>query len=103
MAGCLIYFILSDGHIPHESTYPYINEPEGVIHNVKSGKFRLDHLPSAACKFASLIANMVSPSEQLRPTIDECLLRFQGNQYFHNATYRIYLHLPFMCMWAIPR
>ena len=78
MAGCLIFYVLTDDHIPHETTSTYTNEPEGVVRNMKAGIFQLSHLG----RFSSLqplIERMVSPAAQSRPPIQECIDIFQGN------------------------
>ena len=77
MAGCLVYYILSDGHIPHETTSPYVQEPEGVIKNIKAGKFHLDHLDRFS-SFDYLISKMITAQQEDRPSIDDCILGFQG-------------------------
>ncbi|XP_022104267.1 uncharacterized protein LOC110986593 isoform X2 [Acanthaster planci] len=76
MTGCLVYYILSDGHIPHETAIPYTKEPEGVVRNLKAGTFHLEHLGSFLY-MQPLIREMVSSEEKDRPSIEFCLEKFQ--------------------------
>ena len=76
VAGCILYYILSDGHVPHEAVSPYRSQPDAVMSNIRLGKFELDKLDN--CEIKATIAAMIHHNGNERPVVDECLKHFQG-------------------------
>lgn len=78
--------MLSSGHIPHESGYPYINDPAGVMKNIQNDKFSLQHLAKNFDGYSHLLHEMISPHPHLRPDIDTCILKLNGKYYMDYST-----------------
>lgn len=77
MLACLMYYILSDGHVPHETAVPYTLQPEGVVTNMKMGRYSLKHLGENNI-FQPLLQGMLNPNEKERPSIEECLSCYES-------------------------
>lgn len=77
MLACLMYYILSDGHVPFEITVPFTDQPEGVVTNMKKGQYSLKHLGTHDT-FQPLLENMLNRDEKLRPTIEDCIAFYEG-------------------------
>ena len=76
VAGFILYYILTDGHLPHETTFPYTLDQAGIVRNLQKGQFDISHLEHPElCTLIKRMMNLI-PSE--RPTIDECIYHFQG-------------------------
>ena len=58
VTGSILYYILSDGHIPHETSVPYYAEPEGVMQNLRKNKYTMEHI-SHFKQLQTLIAVMI--------------------------------------------
>ncbi|XP_071842532.1 uncharacterized protein [Apostichopus japonicus] len=78
MLACLMYYILSDGHVPFEITVPYTDQPEGVVTNMKKGQYSLKHLGTHDT-FQPLLENMLNRDEKLRPTVEDCIAFYEEN------------------------
>lgn len=77
VAGFLIYYILSGGHIPHESVHPYIQDPAGVMKNIQENRFSLQHLKEHP-QYEHILQQMISYEQTNRPDIDACIAEFMG-------------------------
>ncbi|KAJ8039005.1 Helicase with zinc finger domain 2 [Holothuria leucospilota] len=72
VAGCLIYYILSNGHHPFEATSPYMNDTGKLVNNVQDGKFSLLHVENyPVCR--ALLTRMLDQDMLKRPHVDDCL------------------------------
>lgn len=77
VAGCLVYYILSDGHVPYESTSPYSLQPMEVVKNRYENRYSLKHLGESP-DMCRMIEGMIHEDPRQRPTIDNCVQQFQG-------------------------
>ncbi|XP_071855157.1 uncharacterized protein [Apostichopus japonicus] len=75
-AGCLLYYILSDGHMPYETCFPYHLQPHGILRNRQNNDYSLHHIPSSSVYG---IAEMLHPEPNNRPSIEACLQLFREN------------------------
>jgi len=71
----MLYYILTDGHLPFEMKFPYMEDPHGVTRNTKDGNFSLSHLGRFSA-FTQLLQEMISSDSDKRPSIETCIELF---------------------------
>lgn len=87
VAGCLIYYILSNGHHPFEATSPYMNDTRKLINNVQDGKFSLLHVENYPAQCGALLTRMLDQDMLKRPQVGDCLKEMNGKYLKATATY----------------
>ncbi|XP_070567282.1 uncharacterized protein [Ptychodera flava] len=75
VAGFLVHYILTDGHHPYQTMYPFDRDPPGLMTNIKKGQYSLGHLPNKLLH--SRVASMICVDANARPPADECVQLFQ--------------------------
>ncbi|XP_070557870.1 uncharacterized protein [Ptychodera flava] len=76
VAGWLLYYILSDGHIPHEESVPYFVSPMGAIENIRKDHYSVV-LPEGSEYLGKTIKDMIRGEGDKRPLVVDCLQYFQ--------------------------
>ena len=76
VVGSMLYYILTNGHLPFESTFPYMKEPHGVTRNTEDDHFSLSHLGRFSA-FTLLLQKMIRSEPDKRPAIETCIELFK--------------------------
>ena len=76
VVGSMLYYILTDGHLPFEMKFPYMEDPHGVTRNTEDGNFSLAHLGRFSV-FTELLQEMISSDPNTRPSIYQCIELFK--------------------------
>ncbi|XP_077978108.1 uncharacterized protein LOC144433636 [Glandiceps talaboti] len=87
VAGCVLYYIMTRGHHPFQSTSPYSEDLNGLRENIIKGCYNIERV-CAFPEFKVLIDKMLAADPKERPLSGECLQNFLHIQslYEHTAT-----------------
>ncbi|XP_070558758.1 probable serine/threonine-protein kinase MARK-A isoform X1 [Ptychodera flava] len=74
IAGCILYYIFSDGHHPFEDSVPYHLRPELIMINMSNGTPKLIHcVPNLQWTTDLIVKPMIHKDPEKRPSIEACL------------------------------
>ncbi|KAJ8019195.1 Serine/threonine-protein kinase/endoribonuclease IRE2 [Holothuria leucospilota] len=78
VAGCLMYYVLSNGHHPFEATSPFIKDTAKLMSNVAEGNYSLYHIEVYPAQCTTLLKRMLDKDMLKRPCIDDCLKEMEA-------------------------
>ncbi|KAJ8034833.1 Serine/threonine-protein kinase/endoribonuclease IRE1 [Holothuria leucospilota] len=81
VAGCLMYYVLSNGHHPFEATFPFISDTGKLMNNVAEGTYSLFHIETYPAQCTALLKRMLDKDMLKRPRIDDCLKETEAVRY----------------------
>ncbi|KAJ8018999.1 Serine/threonine-protein kinase/endoribonuclease IRE2 [Holothuria leucospilota] len=81
VAGCLMYYVLSNGHHPFEATFPFVNDTTKLMSNVEEGNYSLLHIEIYPAQCTTLLKRMLDKDMLKRPRIDDCLKEMEAVRY----------------------
>ncbi|XP_070576737.1 serine/threonine-protein kinase svkA-like [Ptychodera flava] len=74
IAGCILYYIFSDGHQPFEDSVPCHLRPELIMINMSNGTPKLIHcVPNLQWTTDLIVKPMIHKDPEKRPSIEACL------------------------------